>query len=931
MGFSELVAGAEAAMQNQRYFEAVPLMQEIIRRAGEMDNVGARESVQTARLQLGMAMTELQKLDEAKKYLREYLEGNPVTNPVAAYQLLSRVALAEQDWEGLFNASNKLVEDRAIGLRAKETAQQFLVQALFNLGRYQETLDILPGVIERSRDADAIRAYRIMQIRSLNEIGRADEIITKLPTLFRSDARDDVSLNLTLLRIGDTLFDRQEYRKALAVYRLVVSKEALLAGQEARIAERARQGRPEDEWRIDEMKLALEQLREIPDYDIHIAYRAAQIYTEHKRFWEAVALFEKLYDENPGREEGLAALLQKILILFDIGAEEQAVQISLQFLDNNRSGFYPRIITMRLMQHYVEQEAFQDALGLLRYVDSWDPPADQDERMQEVDLRYMISFVYFQLGDYAQAISSFDQVIQLAPESMAGIDSRYWKAMCELLRQDYVIAYALFTEYRQRWPNATFASAALFRAGVCRFGMEDYDSAKQLFRDFIEQYPTDSLAPEAMALYGDLLGADGFLDEAVAQYQQAIALVERKYSEETNPVFRRQLVAPATYAMVQAARTLELDAQAYRETRDYEKARERFRKIIELAERYTQVFGTDSDYAQSIFWIGKAQMELGDPSKAVAAYLDAVLRFGGDPAQEGVAAILFELAGIIDRRLDPVERDRVVETVRAARQGAEEPALQIRLEVLLAELDGTRLQLGYDLLMRYPDPSGVPPSGLALMVAAMQDAQDFSRAEEFFNLFRDRYDGSVFMKNVYRLRAEDLYRQQKLDEALALATGALARFGIDPDLSWAQLMKGNIEMAQGRLEEAEESFKLIFGVGAWRGAAAAEATFRTAEIWERQGHYDRAFAFYQRTYLLYKAHAGGYWAAEAYLRSAECLRRMNRPSAMRNTYRAMLLDEYVRDLPQAQIARDALGPDEVAELLVGRTNRFETVEAEVNP
>ena len=124
---------------------------------------------------------------------------------------------------------------------------------------------------------------------------------------------------------------------------------------------------------------------------------------------------------------------------------------------------------------------------------------------------------------------------------------------------------------------------------------------------------------------------------------------------------------------------------------------------------------------------------------------------------------------------------------------------------------------------------------------------------------------------------------------------------------------------------------MIFKVRAWRGPFSAEAMFRMADAWEKQGDYKKAFAFYQRTYLLYKASDGGQWAAEGYLRSAECLKKMGRSSAARNTYRAMLLDEYVRELPQAQSAMDSLGSEETAELLAGRTNTMETVELEVSP
>jgi hypothetical protein len=62
------------------------------------------------------------------------------------------------------------------------------------------------------------------------------------------------------------------------------------------------------------------------------------------------------------------------------------------------------------------------------------------------------------------------------------------------------------------------------------------------------------------------------------------------------------------------------------------------------------------------------------------------------------------------------------------------------------------------------------------------------------------------------------------------------------------------------------------------------------------------------------SYAKGYWAAEAYLSSARCLKQMGLENDVRNTYRAMLFDKYVNGLPQANEAIAALGAEEVLEI-----------------
>ena len=118
-------------------------------------------------------------------------------------------------------------------------------------------------------------------------------------------------------------------------------------------------------------------------------------------------------------------------------------------------------------------------------------------------------------------------------------------------------------------------------------------------------------------------------------------------------------------------------------------------------------------------------------------------------------------------------------------------------------------------------------------------------------------------------------------------------------MDWSQLLKGLILIEQGSLEEAEKAYRAILTVREWRGAPYAEAMFQLGRISELSGKLSTSFGWYQRTYFQYRAHAKGYWAAEAYLASAMVLGEMGLENDKRNTYRAMLFDRYVNKLPQA--------------------------------
>jgi hypothetical protein len=157
-------------------------------------------------------------------------------------------------------------------------------------------------------------------------------------------------------------------------------------------------------------------------------------------------------------------------------------------------------------------------------------------------------------------------------------------------------------------------------------------------------------------------------------------------------------------------------------------------------------------------------------------------------------------------------------------------------------------------------------------------------------------------------------------------------------VAWAQLMKAQILFDEGKLdgpEGARAANMNILNVPSWRGAPVAQATYQLGQVEEKAGNLKKAFGFYQRAYFQYKGHSGGLWAAEGYLGSARVLKKMGAgyENDRRNTYRAMLFDPYVNELPQAEEAREVLGAAEVSEieayiLTGGSSNITVTIESD---
>lgn len=954
MALSQLIDSAKAADESGSARKTIVYLEEILRRAETIEDTEAVRGMQKVRLLLGRTYLKLRKFEEAEQHTRKYLAQKSCPDRESAMCVLCQIAMDQSDWAALKKEGLMLLNEPGKTTSEQKFAELCLGQAYYHLKEFKDALPLLRNVLEDTEDPDVEIKFRFMLASGLFETGQTDELLALLPEMIRGDSRYDIAQNLLLLRIGDALFNNIELREALSVYRMILPRAEVEAWADEQFAKMERrlarlqeetadinQDDPEEleqhqeimdkiSLKMDELDEKRAELEDAPEYDRHVAYQIAQIYAENLRWWEAVAMYDRIYRNYPDEWEGDASALEKVVLLLKLEEEDAASTFGKEYLAKNSDELYVRLVAMQLTRHFFEKKEQDTALEFFGFSDLWEEPeTSSDAALAKAGLRYIVGFIWLEKREYAKAADEFKKVILLAPKEEMATDSKYWIAMSSLLLQDYEDALTRFARFRSFHPDHSLATDALFRMGVSAFGLEQYAEAKAHFDEFISLYPKHYLVPEALGMRGDLLGAEGQLDEALADYRRSIDLSAGFFKKAPDPNAAVETVFPATYSLCQMSTTLDADAKAYSAEGRQDVAREKYEQTIDAVDHYIELFGDHADWAQGAYLKGKALINLGRAEEAVATYMETILKYGPDPAQDGVSSILYDLGTLLRSRVAPETREESVVRLRAAREETESFTLRLRLDVLLAQLDGTQNELGTRILEQEADLSLVPASAMGLMCSTAFHHSDFSRAEELFEEFQVRYSDSPYIGSAYRLRSEELLRQGRFEESLALATEVLDLFGPDDNMAWAQVMKGRSSLGLEKYDEAIEHFDKTFSVPQWRGPAYAEATFRTAEVWLARGDAAKAFAFFQRTYLLYSFYDEGRWAADAYLKSADCLYQLDRPADALNTYRAMLLDEAVCTLPQVEVAKEALGPDETAALLA-KTNSVEAVSVEVN-
>jgi TolA-binding protein len=662
--------------------------------------------------------------------------------------------------------------------------------------------------------------------------------------------------------------------------------------------EGAEEKKPKEVVELEKLIAALEKL---PAYENNIDYRMGQLYQQVNRYWEAVEFFDAVYGKEQNTDLGHRSVADVVSILLEnLDEVDEAKQRGFAHLATYTNGISPRQITYTFTVHFQKNKEWANIKELLPYLDNLGATNDTDILRFDAELYFMQAVAELMLYNYEGSEKGFKHLLDAYSGSHQEANALYWYSMSMLFQQKYAEALDGFEKYIADYSEGDWLDEAYFQGGICLFGQEKYIDASNRFSYVIDNFPESGVYPNACSMRGDLSGAAGELELAIIDYKNAA---------KAAAVLKN--VKQATYATFQMAEVYEAWAEVF------DKAaltQEKYDELIAVVQSYLETWEGEADVAKALFWLGKTMILSDRVEEAVETYLGAIVDYGGDVLQDGVDMMITELVKVSRIWLGVEAQGQLMDDIQAALDEAEDPVLNLRLRVLMAKLDNTEIELGKRLIVELPDLDDASPPVLAAICDASFDMEDYSRAKELLTIFTSRFEESDYVRAAYKLQAFAQYAEGDFDGALNTIDEVQGFYGHDRDVVWAQLMMARILLAQGKFEESRAANMYVLSVREWRGEPIAEATFQMGQVEEKAGNLRKAFGFYQRTYVQYKGHAGGYWAAESYLASARCLETLGLEDELMLTYEAMLYDRFVSLLPQADVAREALDAGKVSEI-----------------
>ncbi len=424
----------------------------------------------------------------------------------------------------------------------------------------------------------------------------------------RYEAIYDPKFNITLLKTGDAMFEREDYDQAILLYTFVKSRDSIIEFYRdlvSKMQNKIRYISPEaDNYAVVDGQLKsaqanLKAVREIRSYDVDMQWRIARVFKETERNWEALWAFYHLYQDYPDHEQVedfLYIAFKQADLVFDVTMLEMLAD---EYLGNELYTKYEDEVTLALAAFYSKQERYEELVALCK--DYLENPKSLLVAAQLVNY----------LGNYYVKVSLFEELNREVSPLMRRFKgqeplyetARYWTGLSEILLADYGKAAETMKSFIQDYDeSSSYYEDVFYRYGICLYGLQQNQEAEDQFTKFVKKYPKSVLRGEAELYLGDLKRERRAYAESADHYRNVEPNTE-------NPAF----IAKASFAL---AEVLEVD--------------DKEDEAVEVLKSYIERHGETGQLADAYYRLGMIYDRLGMYDVRFGFHAKAIKLLGDD-------------------------------------------------------------------------------------------------------------------------------------------------------------------------------------------------------------------------------------------------------------------------------------------------------------
>jgi TolA-binding protein len=594
----------ESYYQQAKYEQAIEALQTALPYLDE-------ESLTKAVFLIAESQNYLGRYDAAAKSYLRYInltKGTPQ----------ERIAHYGLGWvynkQGIYHWAAESFGNAAVGNDEIARKAQYYKAVNEKLGsQYGKSLDSFRSFGERFKEGLWVEKAYYEWAVSAFEVSRYGEAIEVLLELVRSEVELQEPAKIYTM-LGEAFFANAEYTRAIQAF-----EEAEKSGG------------------ID------------PELKRQARFQKAWILYRNQVYEDAQPIFESVYAESPNSEIGKEALFWSADSYYKMKQFGGAAQRFKMYVDNYPESEMVGAALYSLGWSYFQQGKYREAVGPLNdFLQNYDPP-ETALFPYDTDTQLRIGDAYYALGNYRQAIASYNQAIGAEPGgdyAMFQIANSYYRAGRTFE------AVSNFRKTLRIYPFSRLREQAQYNIAYIYLNTNNYSQAVDEFQTVIEKYPGTSWAARSQYNIGDAYYNAG-------EYERAIEAYKKVLDEYPRSEYIIEAINGIQYAQLSAGRSdsssviLEdflsdnptsrtADQLRYRQalnvfqSGDYENAVREFRQ-------YLRVTNSDNLAPDAYANLGEAYYQLGKTDEAIEAYQTIVDEY---PESDQAASALTQMGTI---------------------------------------------------------------------------------------------------------------------------------------------------------------------------------------------------------------------------------------------------------------------------------------------
>ncbi len=887
---AQLRSQIEILLLSKNYAELIAPLTEYIKRLEEKPDPAQEGELERLHYSLAYCYfvggNQKECADLFQAYLDKYAEKNP-TRTGLALDLLATTLYSQARYDEAAAIFEKILGRRFTSSEQAREARRNLLECYVLPGNWKKAIPYIQRAMADKSDMDFFGQCVVYLCQAYIETDQVEKVFELLPDLEQSGsvARYSVGFNLTVLRGADKLFQEGRVDLALPLLLIVAPKrlieawlveqtdlakgrreaakaESSMAGAAAIVAANERLRRIENEEKL---------LAATKSYDEELRHRIAQAYFRQNRTWEALWVYESIIEDFPDSQYGEDAAYAGFALAASLGLLERAADFGAQYIEGFPKGKYFDDVAQQLAQIYLEMRRFPDVVQVARTILDTRPDSLFADR-----LLFLSGFSLFQEEKFEEAAEMFAEVRRRYPQSAVLAEAEYWRAMTFLFRSDYTQALDAFKQVSSTYPETVVGIDAQFRAAVCLYALEKYGEAKAAFEAYVKAHPQSPQVAEARVLLGDIAGADGRLDDALAHYRSVEGLTLNQ--------------AQIDYAALQLARVLE--------------TQENYAEMESSLRAYLDRYGTSGMYAEAIYRIGFAQKAQDKPDDLLETYRSAIAQYGNDRRAIGIDLILRDyVKEFTARNGHPPDEEARQELARARAKNLRSLALRWQMAAdQIHRESGVGQKVKLELKPELLDDASAATMVWIGRLAAEEGNKAIAR--EAFERSLQEFPDSEWNEEALLALARGARDEQDNETANAHYQKLRETFPSSESAAIALEEQAQILLSEHKYREAIGLLELILEVKEWRGELWARALFQIGTAKLAMGETAEAFGYFQRVYVLYAGYRE--WAAKAYLQSAKCLKILGKEPERQATLREFVSNDAYKGIPEFAEAGEIL-------------------------